>query len=143
MLPQALIYDNPKAAMVAALNEVFEEGSAKYPILSGVSVSTRKAGPEDSAHKQVVITGNGHSTISDSNDTRRGYGFYIHIWTQTYSEAEELAELVEASVQCVRGIHGIGAIYIDMSAVDATENEGEEYRLINVTAIMGASSFAL
>lgn len=143
----AITYGNATAKMIASLEAVIERAKENHPILTGIRVGSKRLSPQQSnkPEKEVIVIPTGSIDLDDQ--VSREQGFYVHIYVNTndnaYVVAERLSTVVEGCLASIRGGYGISSVGIDMSAVDATDVNGEEHRVINATALITGETFTL
>ena len=128
---EAVIFPDVEKVLVAALKAALD--SRPEPIAANVHVSTIKPSPKMSPYpaKIIVIRSDGGTHL---DHVRRMERLGVSIFANTYAEASELAQLVEAIVRILTG-SSIKLIDVILSPIRVDEASKQEHRYMTLEII--------
>jgi hypothetical protein len=128
---EKVIFPDVEKVLVAGIKAALSQRTETYA--QNVLVATRKPAPDFTPYpaKIVTIRSDGGPQL---DDVRKQERLGIHVWADTYSDASDLARLLEALLKQMTG-EEIKLVEIALSPVRVDEEGPQECRFMTIQVI--------
>jgi hypothetical protein len=128
---EKVIFPDVEKVLVAGIKAALAERNESYAL--NVLVATKKPAPDFTPYPARIVTirSDGGPQL---DDVRKQERLGIHVWADTYSDASDLARLLEALLKQMTG-EEIKLVEIALSPVRVDEEGPQECRFMTIQVI--------